>query len=247
MKFVAIIEARMGSTRTPGKTLIDIAGKPLIERVIARFRLCRKLDEIVVATTTNPKDDVLVEWCEKNGVKYYRGSEDDVMSRVIEAAESAGADVIVEQGADNPFVEPAVVDHLVEIFEKGNYDFVSSALKLTYPLGIYAHVFSLKLLKQIAAKTQDPKDREHVNNYFWEHPAQFKLFNLAAPPELTRPEIRLTVDYPEDVELARRVFSQLKEGFTTAELIEFLDAHPEIRDLNKNCVQKASPHLGIKR
>jgi len=247
MKFVAVIEARMGSTRTPGKTLLDISGKPLIERVLYRFKLCEKIDDLVVATTVNPKDDILVEFCKKHSVKYFRGSENDVMQRVIEAAESVGADIIVEQGADNPFVDPEVVDQLVEIYKTGNYDFVSSALKLTYPLGIYAHIFSLIALKKISDITSDPKDRENVNNYFWEHPEQYNLFNLEATGNLHRPEIRLTVDYPEDIELARKVFAHFKRPFTTQELIQFLDEHPEIRDLNKNCVQKAAPHIGIKK
>src|SRR2546426_167338 len=137
MKIVGTIEARMGSSRLPGKTLQDIcAGEPLLGLVVKRFSLCKEVDSVCVATTENSKDDSIIRWCDKNEVPYYRGSEEDVLDRVVNAAVSLGADAIVQMGADSAYLDFALIDDLVRIYKQDNYDFVCNTLKLTWPLGI---------------------------------------------------------------------------------------------------------------
>ncbi len=246
MKFVATIEVRMGSSRYPGKALVDIAGKPLLERVVDRIRLCKKIDDIVIATTVNPLDDAIESLARRIGVACYRGSEDDVLDRVVRSAEYMHADVTVQFGGDSPFIDFEMVDDLIQLYlDDPTADLITNSLELTYPLGVYTYVVPMKVMKLTANLAKNGAEREDVTRYIWEHPEKFRLVNRRAPGELNRPELRLTVDYKEDVDLTRKIYEGLsdKGNFTTMDVIHFLDRHPELKAINKGLMQKSAPHL----
>lgn len=246
MHVVATVEARMASTRVPGKSLLDIAGKPLLERVVDRIRLSRRIQDVVIATSINPLDDAIEALAHRIGVACHRGSEEDVLDRVVQAAESVRAEVTVQFGGDSPFVDPQLVDRLIERYlREPGVDLVTNCLQLTYPLGIYAYVVPMRAMRDIATLASTKPEREDVTRYLWEHPERYTLVNLTAPPELHRPEIRLTVDYPEDVTLTRELYRILPEGFTTQDVLDALDARPELAALNRHCVQRSAPHLSV--
>jgi spore coat polysaccharide biosynthesis protein SpsF len=241
MKIVATIEARTTSSRLPGKILRPILSKPVLELLIERLSRVRKIDQIVVATTSNSTDDVVEKLTRRLGVGCYRGSEDDVLDRVMKAAQFYNADIIVEITGDCPLIDPGVIDHLIEIFLRNSYDYVSNTLKQTYPNGLDAQVFSLKTLEEVAQLTQDPVDHEHVSLYIYEHPEKFSLFNLESDlPEKYR-DLRLTVDTIEDFELIRLIYEELYPGnpnFSLEDIIDLLDRKPDLKDINKHIQQK---------
>jgi len=247
LKVVATVEARMGSTRLPGKTMTEILpDKPLIEIVIERLSKAKTVDEVVVATSVNQKDDIIERFCKKRRVPCFRGSEDDVLDRVYKAAKKYKADIIVQAGADCPFYDPDLVDELVNIYKKGNYDYVANDMKLTYPEGVDAHIMSMKVLEEIANKATKPRDREDVPRYIWEHPETYKIFNLEAPKELRRPDIRLTLDYEEDLILTREIYKALYQknpDFRTIDVIKLLDENPELKKINEQCEQRSAAYI----
>jgi spore coat polysaccharide biosynthesis protein SpsF len=236
-----IVEARMTSSRLPGKVLAEVAGRPLLAHMIARLQRARRLDGIVIATTTNAGCDPIVALAQELGVGVFRGSEDDVLGRVLGAAQADGADRIVEVTGDCPLIDPALVDTLVDAFDEGGADYCSNTLEPTYPRGMDVQVFPTAVLAEVAALTDDPVDREHVSIYIYEHPERYRLRSVrAAPPQA--PELRLTVDTPEDLALVRAVFEALHPrdpAFTLADILALLGAHPELRALNAQITQKA--------
>ncbi len=246
LRIVGSIEARMGSNRLPGKTLVSLYnGMPLLECVVRRFRACRTLDEIVVATTVERGDDSIADWCAKNGVSVFRGSEEDVLGRVAGAALQYGADVIVQMGADSAYLDYQLIDQMVVHYRGGQFDYVCNDLMLTYPLGIYGHVVSASKLVELNNK-QDLSlcDREDVVRYIWEHPDTYRIFNITAPPEFAFPQLRFTVDYPEDMQLAIEIYSHFNRfDFTTRDLIELYKKKPEMFGKTKNLVQKSAPFI----
>jgi spore coat polysaccharide biosynthesis protein SpsF len=249
LKIVGTIEARMGSTRTPGKTLLEIYnGVPLLGIVYNRFKLCRNVDEVAVATTIKPADDRIAQWCEENRVPYYRGSEDDVLDRVVRTAVQAGADAIVQMGADSAYLDFELIDSLVDIYAQGGYDYVCNDLQLTFPLGIYGHVVSVPKLVELNERPDlSIHDREDVVRYIWEHPEDYRLLNIAAPARLAMPELRFTVDYPEDLELARKICARFGGyRFTTPDLISLYRREPELFAGTRNLVQRSAPFLKSK-
>lgn len=244
MKIVSTIEARMSSSRLPGKSMKEILGKPLLQLLIERVRNCQKIDQIVVATTANPSDDVIGELAKKTGVNFFRGSENDVLDRVLKAAKSVNADLILELWGDSPLVDSNMLGYLIEYFLENDFDCIGTTLpnfQKTYPIGISALIFPTKILEEVARITQNPVDRENVSNYIYEHPEKYKIGQLPCPAELNYPHLRLTVDEQEDFDLVRSVFENLyptNPNFTAADAIKFLNLNPEIRDLNKDVKQR---------
>ena len=178
MKFVATIEARMGSSRLPGKSMKKILGRPMLELMIERVLKSKRINEVVIATPICKENDQIEELGTKLGVKCYRGSEDDVLDRVLKAAQSVKASVIIELWGDCPLIDPSMLDKLVEFYEKNEYDCVGTVLtnfEKTYPLGISALIFSTKILEEVNELTNDPVDRENVSNYIYEHPEKYKI------------------------------------------------------------------------
>ena len=242
MKIICFIEARCTSTRLPGKVLMPILGKPLLELMIERLRRARTLDGIVIATTDRPTDDPIEALGRRLGVGVFRGSEDDVLGRVLGAAQAYGADVIVETTGDCPLHDPAMVDKVVADFRLGGADFVCNILDYTTPRGTDVRVFTTAALAEINRTSSDPADHEHVSLHFWEHPEKYRLRNVRTelPPEVA--QLRLTVDTQDDFELVRAIYEALyprQPEFTLADVLAFLDQHRQLAGSNQHIQQKA--------
>ncbi|MBI3601351.1 MAG: glycosyltransferase family protein [Candidatus Omnitrophica bacterium] len=238
-KFVASIEARVGSTRLPAKVLREIMGRSMLELMIERVKKARRIDEIIVATSVNPKDDVLEQLALRMGVKCYRGSEEDVLSRVLEAVKSVAGDHIIELWGDTPLIDPAIIDDAVRYYQDNDFDCVGT--DKGYPWGMSILIFPTAILEEVHGITNDPVDRENVSNYIYEHPQRYTISNLPCPRHLYRPEVRLTVDEGPDFEFVSRIFEALHPNnpyFDTQNILMFLDAHPELLEINKTIKQK---------
>ncbi len=231
---VGIIQARMGSTRLPGKALLDLAGAPFLARVVERMRHCQTLDALVLATTTEPSDDPLVELAESLGVSVYRGSVDDVLDRFTQAARQADAALIVRITADDPFKDPQVTDHAVRLWlRQPDLDYVSNTLEPTYPEGLDIEVFTREALERAWREARLPSEREHVTPYIWKHPDRFRLLNFKHERDLSH--LRWTVDYPEDLAFAREVYARLYrpgQVFLMEDILRLLEAEPELARIN---------------
>ena len=241
MKTVATIEARMTSSRLPGKVLLQVLGKPMLHHLINRLKSVPSIDEIVLATTTNATDDVLVEFALKEKVRVYRGSELNVMARVIGAAEASGADVIVEITGDCPIIDPDIVSQTIQMFLHHDAAYVSNSHIRSYPDGMDAQVFRLDTLKRSAAKTNDPLDYEHVSLHIRNHPEIFPRVDLVAPPSLWWPELGLTLDEEADYQLLKNIIETLgpdKPLFSCHDVIQLLKKNPDWLDINRAVLRK---------
>jgi len=238
-KIVASIEARMTSSRLPGKMLENIGDKPVIQHLVDRLRNCSTLDDIVIATTLNDTDDVLVDWADSYGVKSFRGSEDDVLQRVIDAHVFMGTDVIVEVTGDCPFTDPDIVDIGVNTFLSNDIDYLTNCEIVSAPPGLYVQVFRLESLLKIGKIIKDPAVREHVSLYYYENPDKYKIFNLISSPKLRLPEgARIYLDYPEDLEFLSAVYDYFKtqknENFNAEEIVKLLTDKPNLLEINSH-------------
>jgi spore coat polysaccharide biosynthesis protein SpsF len=241
MKIVATIEARMTSTRLPGKVLLQAAGKPMLEHLVDRLRTVSSLDGIVIATTVNASDDVLVEFAKRVGVGYYRGSEADVMVRVIGAAESVKADVIVELTGDNPLIDPQLIEQSISMFKANSPDYLSNSHIHSYPSGMNAQVFKLATLKRSASVTDAALDHEHVTLHIRNNPKMFSHLHLVAPPEIHWPELELTLDEPKDYELLKKIiehFEPTNSLFSCLDIVRLLRQKPEWVAINQSVMRK---------
>ena len=241
MKFVATIEARMTSSRLPGKVLLPANGMPLLGHMVRRLRAVPSLDDIVLATTVNATDDVLVTFARDFGIRCFRGSEDDVMGRVIGAAEFATADVVVETTGDCPLIDPEIVETVVRTFKANDAAYVSNAHVRSFPDGMDVQVFRLATLQKSAAMTNEPLDREHVTLHIRNHPEIFPPVHVVAPPSLHWPELGLTLDEPGDYALIQKVIERLEPSnplFGCGEILNLLRANPAWLELNKGVVRK---------
>lgn len=242
MKIVATIEARMTSSRLPGKVLMPAAGKSMLYHLVSRLRKVPSVNEIVLATTTNRTDDVLVEFAKTEGIACFRGSEDDVMSRVIGAAESVKADVIVEITGDCPIIDPEVIEQTIQMFLHNPCDYASNVVVRSYPIGMDTQVYRLDALKRSFLMTDSPLDREHVTRHIRQNPELFKLIHLVAPVSLCWPELGLTLDEQKDYELLKRIvehFDGRIDSFSCSEMIQLLKIQfPDWIKLNENVQRK---------
>ena len=249
MRVVATIEARMTSSRLPGKVLMDIEGKPMLSHVIQRAKRIKCVDQVVVATTTNKTDDQVVDLAEKMDAGVFRGSEDDVLVRVLEASRKNNADIIIEITGDMPLIDSTVVDEAYRFFIEGRYDYVSEISmknsdkwneKMTFPLGFGAEIYRAAILEETAMLTDDPKDHEHVTSYIINHPEKFRLGGLQAEgrfASVRRPDIHLAVNTQGDMDLVREIFKTVYKGnpqFTIFNVIEFLNKNPGVLELKND-------------
>lgn len=236
---VATIEARMGSTRFPGKTLCRLGRQTLLEWTVNRLKMCRKINGIIVATSVNPGDDPIASMCEKIHVPFFRGSEEDVLSRVSGAVKRMNGDIVVQAGADCPFYDPLIIDQMIEIYRAKEVHYVCNDLEEGYPIGVNLHVFSSKTLYEIEKKAVSPRDRENIVTFIWDHPEAFTMYHLSPPMELNRPDIRLTVDYPEDLEFLTKLISGIdRDSFNTRDIIKYLEVNPHLLKINSHLKMK---------
>jgi len=242
-RIVASIEARLNSSRLPGKVLKKIFGKPSIELLVDRLRLSKYIDEIVIATTNSKLDDLLISWCEDYKVKYYRGSEDDVLGRVVEAHKECDTDIVVSLTGDCPFTDPEVVDLGIQTFLANECDYLTNCEIESFPQGICVQVFRFSDLKDIEKQYSDPVVREHVTVPFYENKKQYRNINLfALASSQLKNHCRTQLDYPEDLEFLNKVASNLIPkfgyGFSTQQLVEFIKNNPFLLEINKDCIEK---------
>lgn len=241
MNTAIIVQARMTSTRLPGKILKTVLDKPLLEYQIERLRRVKYADSIIIATTVNETDQPIVDFCNTLGISFYRGSEDDVLSRYFFAAEAYNADVIVRVTSDCPLIDPEIIDNTL-LFYKNHVeecDYVSNSLIRTYPRGMDTEIFSMKVLKEAYLEARDLPDREHVTSYIYRHEKKYRLANVSHSADLSH--LRLTVDTPEDYKLIRLILEELfpaKPHFNLADIIEILEQHPDWPSINSHIEQK---------
>ena len=236
-RIVAIIQAHMGSTRLPGKVLKGLAGKPVLTRVVNRVRRANLLDEVVVATTTKPGDDVLVDLCKSEGWPWFRGSEEDVLDRYYRAAKQFSADVVVRITSDCPLIEPEVTDLVIKEFIEAKPDYAHTR---NYPRGLDTEVFSFDVLERIWNEDKNPAWREHVTPYIYRHPEKFSIKAVCNDEDLSF--MRWTVDTQEDLEFVRRIYDHFGHDlFSWREVLDLLKEHPEWLEINKHIVQKTLP------
>lgn len=239
MKTLIIVQARMTSTRLPGKVLLPLAGEPMLTRLIERLRRVRRADGIVVATTTNTSDDPIAALCALLGVPCHRGSEHDVLSRYADAARLYGADVVVRITSDCPLIDPALIDQTIAAYDEGGSDYVSNMLPPTWPYGMAVEVFSAAALAQAHAEATQAAEREHVTPFLYWHQERYRLRNVASPVDLSHH--RWTVDTPEDYALVSRLFEHLmptRPTFTQADVLALLEQHPDWIGINQHIRQK---------
>jgi spore coat polysaccharide biosynthesis protein SpsF len=233
---VAIIQARMGSTRLPGKVLKDIAGRPMLWHVVTRTRLASLLDETVVATTVEEQDDQIVEFCKDKGFKYVRGSEDDVLDRYYRAATETDADTVVRITSDCPLISPTIVDRTIRIFNKTDSEYTNT--KVEYPNGLDVEAMAFATLERAWNEATRSEDREHVTTYVrrFDDFKKATVENLLDTSQYSATDedtvLRWSVDYPSDLEFVRTIYSHLhKHGswtFDQQAVFELLERHPEI-------------------
>ncbi|MBI2524657.1 MAG: glycosyltransferase family protein [Candidatus Rokubacteria bacterium] len=229
---MATVEARMASSRLPGKNARPILGRPMLARLLERLKRATEVDVVCLATTEQALDDELAGIAREQGAAVFRGAVDDVLSRVLGAAASVSADAIVEITGDCPLIDPAIVDAVMRRYVKGGFDYVANVLDvLTFPIGFDVQVYSVDLLADVERLAQDPEDRLNVTSFIYRHPDRYRLLNVTAPSSLNRPAYRLCVDYSEDLEVVRAIFAALYSAdpaFSAATIIGFLDQRPDL-------------------
>lgn len=241
MKVAAIIQARMGSTRLPGKILKTVNGKTLLEYQIERVKHAKTINQIIIATTVKEEDNIIVDLCNNLELDYYRGSEDDVLSRYYEAANAYKVDVIVRLTSDCPLIDPIVIDRVVNCYIENQplADYVSNIIERTYPRGLDTEVFSYKALKKAYKEASFPSEREHVTPFIYFHP---EIFNIKyVKNENDYSNFRWTVDTIEDFELISLILDKLynpNKTFYMKDVIELLHIYPEWIEINAHIKQK---------
>jgi spore coat polysaccharide biosynthesis protein SpsF len=238
MKVEAIIQARMTSTRLPGKVLKDISGEPMLRHLLDRLRSTNTIDNVILAIPHSKQNDKLENLAKELKLPCFRGSEDDVLSRYYEAAVEFGMEAIVRITSDCPLIDPWITDTVIAAHLNSNADYTSNK---GFPRGLDTEVFNFDALNRAYKEAKQNYEREHVTPYIYLHPEIFKLKSVEATGKLRRPDLRLTVDTEEDLRLIREIFKRLyRDGriFYTEDVIDLLDKHPELVAINAHVVQK---------
>ena len=240
MRVVAIIQARMGSTRLPGKVLLDLAGEPMLARVVNRTQRVQALDEVVVATTMKSDDDAIVDLCDERVWPCFRGSEEDVLDRYYHAAIAHQADVVVRITSDCPLIEPEIVDRVVREFLdlQPRLDYACNVLpRRTFPRGLDTEVMLFDVLEQAWCEDRNPAWREHVTPYIQRNHDLFRIHGVMNGVDYSH--IRWTVDTPEDLAFVRRIYDYFgHDRFSWREVLAVLEQHPEWLEINRRVKQK---------
>jgi spore coat polysaccharide biosynthesis protein SpsF (cytidylyltransferase family) len=234
MKATAIIQARVGSTRLPGKVLLKIMGKTILEYGLERVKKAKMIDKIIVATTKKEEDLSIVNLMHKLKVNVYRGSEDDVLDRYYQAAKIFKAKHIARITSDNPLIDPQIIDKIVKRYFESSADYCSNTLEETFPDGEDVEVFKFSALREAWKKAKLPSEREHVTPYLKKHPEKFKIVNVKNKKNLS--DKRWTVDGKKDFELIKAILKALypkNPSFLMKDILKFLKTNPRLEDLNK--------------
>ena len=235
VKKVAIIQARIGSTRLPGKVLKPLAGKTVLEHIVDRVSCAELVDQVIVATTDNLADKDITSLCDKKGIDFFCGSELNVLERYYKAAKAYSAEVVVRVTSDDPLKDPQVIDKAIRIFLQNDYDYVSNTIEPTYPDGIDVEVFSFDALARAYSKATLESEKEHVTPYIWKNSDQFKLHTFKNNIDLSH--MRWTLDTEEDYQFIKIIYDKLYkpgEVILMNDVIDFLEKNPELLNINQH-------------
>lgn len=236
-----IIQARMQSTRLPGKVLREVLGQPLLFYLIERLKRVKSASRLVVATTTAEVDREIISLCQEQGIEWFLGSEEDVLGRFAGAAAEFGAETVVRVTGDCPLMDPAIVDRVIEFYQTNSIDYASNVVQRTYPRGMDVEVFSAKALYEAADEAAELYEREHVTPFIYEHPKRFRIGSVTQ--QVDQSKYRLTLDTLEDLELIKHLLEKLyptNPNFTLNDLIATLEANPTWTDINAHVKQKGN-------
>lgn len=241
---IAILQARMGSSRLPNKVLRKIKGKTLLELYTNRVKQSRLIDKIVIATTKKPEDDVIQEIVTQFGLECFRGSENDLLDRYYQCAKKYRADVVVRVTPDDPFVDYRVIDRAIQIFKDNQVDFVTNHFEPTYPEGLDVEVYSIHALEKSWKEAKLLSEREHVFPYIQNNQDQFKIINFKQEKDYSY--LRWTIDYECDYEMTKVIYDYLydkKPIFLQKDILQLLEKHPEISEINAHIKRKEGVNL----
>lgn len=242
MNTVAIIQARMSSRRLPGKILELIGNEPLLAHVVRRAQASGVFSSVMVATSTDPSDDPVQDFCSSRNIPLFRGSLEDVLDRYFCAAKTLNADIIARITGDCPLLDPAVTRQVVETFDADRHDYVTNNVERTFPKGLDTEVFSMSALTAAHRSARLPSEREHVTPYFYKHPELWRIAHVKQDPD--RSALRWTVDEPRDLVFVRAVVEKLGNGvFGQTEILNLLRSYPELQKINEGI----DPNEGYQR
>lgn len=234
MRCIAVVQARMGSTRLPGKVLRSLRGKPVLHHVLDRVMRARSVDGVVLATTRLPQDDVLANIGADMGLPVVRGEVNDVLSRYAQAARLTRADAVIRITADCPCIDPEIIDRVVAAHRTAGADYTSNVHPRSFPHGLDVEVIDVRALHIADREATEASHREHVTSFIWGDPRRFRLHNVEAPITERAPHLRVTLDTYDDLLALQTIFHLLgKDDFTLAELLELFRRHPWLAHLNR--------------
>jgi len=244
---VAIIQSRMSSSRLPGKALVEIASRPMLWHVVRRVQQNSKLiDQVIVATTDSVSDDSIAEFCNQEGIVYFRGSQHDVLDRYYQTANWAKAKVVVRITGDCPLIDATVVDQVIQCFLNSDVDYVSNVDPPTYPDGLDTEVFSCRALERAWNEARLPSEREHVTPYMRNQPKLFSKKNVVYKEDLSY--LRWTVDEQKDLEFMRVLYSSLKTtAYSMVDILNHLKNHPEITKINAGIKRNEGYQISVQK
>jgi len=242
MRTVAIIQARMGSNRLPGKVLLPILGKPMLGHIVDRVRTVPSIEQVVVAVPNDGANEVLRRFCADNKITHFAGSETDVLDRYYQAAQQFEADPVIRITADCPIADPQLIEKLIQRYKSCGYDHIGVAAgagadridKGRYPDGLDAECFGFSALDRAWHDATDPRDREHVTRYIWNNKQIFRCGDLTA--DVVYPKLRLTVDHAEDFALVSKIYESLyseRSPFLLSDVMNFLERNPGLVQVNR--------------
>ena len=242
----AIIQARMTSTRLPGKVLLEINGRPMIDYLFERLEFCRNLQKIVLATTINKEDDSIVDYAKKRGILYFRGSEHDVLARYYKAAKQFGIDHVMRITADCPLIDPQLCDQVIDVYFKEKVDYVHTGC--SFAEGLDCEFFPFRVLKDIYTNAKKKSEREHVSLYIKDHPELFKIITVQNKTDDSK--YRFTIDELEDFEVVKAIINSLYQKdstpFNAKEIKRFLENHPDIFRKNAHITRNEGLLISLK-
>lgn len=244
MKVAAIIRARSGSTRLPGKILKLICGKQMLLHVVERISYSKNVDNIIVATTILPEDNHVESLCKENNISFYRGSSEDVLARYYEAAKKFKTDIIIRITSDCPLIDPIILDKMIDEYIKANkthkLDYLSNTIERTFPRGLDIEIFSFSVLEKSYHEATKQTEREHVTPYIYQHPELFVLKNFTNEKDMSFH--RWTVDTKEDFQLIEMIYKELyipNKIFLLNDVLQLFELKPELIKINQNITQKS--------
>jgi spore coat polysaccharide biosynthesis protein SpsF len=229
-----IIQARMGSSRFPGKVLMEIIDQEtILHYVIKQVKFCKMIDKIIVATTTLPEDDKICDVCSNLSIECFRGNEENVLDRYYQCAKKFSISNIVRIPADKPLIDPKIVDKIVEVFDSRMYDYVTNFLPSTVPQGTEVEIISFEAIEKAWKNAVLPSDKEHVTKYVYTHEKEFKIFNVKNEKDFS--EFRWAVDEVEDLKLIKEIVNRIKKRpIHTEDIIQILENEPQLKKINQS-------------